>query len=99
MVYSNMENYKIYIENSIIGTKLSLDKTNVIGKSYYRWAIEDDFNGLSLPATVYNEEVNGRIGDYIYGFYKANSTVTLKLYRTNGKEEISVNNVTIIERR
>jgi len=95
-----MENYKIYIETSIIGTKLSLDKTNIGDKKYNRWAVEDDFNGLSLPSMIYDKEkTNGRIGEYIYGFYKVNSTVTLKLYGKNGKEEASINNVTIIERR
>jgi len=94
-----METYKIYIENSIIGTKLSLDKNNVLGRKYIRWAVEDDFNGLSLPAMIYNKETNGKICDYIYGFYKANSTVTLKFYGKNGKEEASINNVTIMERR
>jgi len=93
-----MENYKIYVENSIIGTKLSLDKTSVLGKKYNRWAVEDSFNGLSLPSMVYDREIDGRICDYIYGFYKANSTVTLKLYGKNGKEEESINNVTIVER-
>jgi len=93
-----MENYKIYIENAIIGTKLSLDKVNVEGKKYIRWAVEDTLNGLSSPSIIYQKEINGRIGDYIYGSYKANSTVTLKLYGKNGKET-SINNVTIIGRR
>jgi len=93
-----MENYKIYIENAIIGTKLSLDKANVEGKKYARWAVEDTLNGLSSPSNVYQKEVNGRISDYIYGSYKAGNMVTLKLYSQNGKE-ISINNVTIMERR
>jgi len=94
-----MENYKIYIENSIIGTKLSLDKNSILGKKYIRWAVEDDFNGLSLPSMIYDKETDGRICDYIYGFYKANTIVTLKFYGKNGKVEESINNVTIMERR
>jgi len=93
-----MENYIIYIENSVMGTKLSLDKNNVIGKKYNRWAVEDDFNGLSLPTLLYDKDKDGRIGDYIYGFYKAGNTVTLRFYNKNGKEETPINNVTILKR-
>jgi len=94
-----MENYIIYIENFVMGTRLSLDKNNVIGKKYNRWAVEDDFNGLSLPTLLYSEDKDGRLGDYIYGFYKPGSTVTLKFYSKNGKEEKSINNVVILEKK
>lgn len=93
-----MEEYKIYIENSIIGTKLSLDKNNILNKGYNRWAVEDDFNGPSLPSLVYQKETNGRIGEYIYGFYKAGQTVSLNLYGKNGKVELTINNVTILKK-
>jgi len=94
-----MEKYKIYVKNSIIGTKLSLDKSNILGKMYNRWAVADTFNGLSLRSMIYDKEINGEIAEFIYGIYRAGSTVTLRFYGKNGKEEATINNVTILEGR
>ena len=88
-----MENFKIYIENSAIGTKLSLAKltTKQGSKGYNKWAVEDAFNGPSISADIYKTGKLGRYSDYIYGFYKEGMVVTLKLY--SGKKNTVVKTI------
>jgi len=98
-------NYKLYVERTVIGTRLSLYNDSVINSKYVRWAVEDDLNGSSIPTEILTTPTkDGRITDYIYGFYKASNekTVTLKFYMKNGKldeKEGVIEGVTILQRK
>lgn len=93
------KNYEIYIENSTIGTKLSLGKQDILGRNLSRWAVEEDFNGPSVPAKIYEtESFDGRISDYIYGFYKEDMIVTLTLFSKNNRVAETIENVKILKK-
>jgi len=79
--------YKIFIEPSIIGCKLTLS----VSKSRTAcpgWAVHDSFNGKSHVVPL---------SEPIFGFYEAGATVDLYIYDSKNKETI-IKNVTLLER-
>lgn len=98
---TNNENFEIYIENSAIGTKLSLARltTRQASKGYNKWAVEDVFNGPSIPANIHENSKSGNYSDYIYGFYKEGMIVTLKLYSGRKNNVVkTIENVKILSK-
>lgn len=95
--------YVIYIEDAIIGTKLSLDVSDggILNENCVKWAVEDDLNGPSSTSLIYTTDKAERLGrksDYIYGFYKANNLVRLHIYGKNGIE-LEIENVKILDKK
>ena len=81
-----VKTYKIFIEPSIIGCKLSINVSK--SKSYSSWAVCDSFNGKSHVVPITED---------IFGFYEAGSTVDLYIYDSKNKETI-IKNVSLLER-
>lgn len=80
------ENFLIYVENSLVGCKLSLKVLE--NKTYSSWAVKDAFNGLT-------REVN--IDKTVDGFFRVNSIVDLYVFDNNHKCSV-IKNVKISEK-
>lgn len=80
-------NFNVYIESSIVGSKLSISVKKK--KAFSRWSVEDKFNGLTRDVAI-NES--------IYGFYRSGDVVDLHVYDKDNVKT-TIKNVTIIEKK